>query len=327
MKGRGVFFMGSYMFIEINQALERIRNAGWISCSEWPASAEISPSEVDLSESEGRLFRATPADEMDVERLQSLARTAGLELAIEHYPVIDSTNRLLMQRGRIDPTVNALVVCDYQFAGRGRRGRQWVSPYARCLAFSYAYPSSKSLHELGGLSCVVGLAVLDALAELGVADARLKWPNDVWIEASKLAGILVELVNHGPSTMVVIGLGVNIALKPAERAAVDQPIVDLRSRGVTVDRNSLLMGFVQKMVAYLEHFEQSGFEAFRSAFDTVHLLHQQDVVVHSAAEGASALTRGRVKGVGDSGQLLIQTLSGLEEILGGEVSLRPADNK
>ena len=90
--------MGPHMFVEVNQALERIRATGWLNSSEWPTSAQISPAEVDLSESEGRLFRDTPADEMDVERLDGLARLAGLELAIEHYPVIDSTNRLLMQR-------------------------------------------------------------------------------------------------------------------------------------------------------------------------------------------------------------------------------------
>jgi biotin-(acetyl-CoA carboxylase) ligase len=86
------------------------------------------------------------------------------------------------------------------------------------------------------------------------------------------------------------------------------------------------MAFVAKMASYLRHFERSGFEAFRSAFDAVHLLHQRDVVVHSATEGKSPLTHGRVEGVGGSGQLLIRTPRGLEEMLGGEVSLRPADH-
>ncbi len=232
-----------------------------------------------------------------------------------------------MQRVRVDSADTTLMVCDYQCAGRGRRGRHWISPYARSLAFSYAHTSSKALHELGGLSCVVGLAVLDVLVELGVEDGRLKWPNDVWIEASKLAGILVELANNGSSTVVIVGVGLNVALKPEERAAVDQPIIDLRSRGVILDRNSLLMLFVQKIVAYLEHFEKTGFAAFLSAFDAVHLLHQREVVVHSAITGETASTRGRVVGVGDSGQLIIETPRGVEELLGGEVSLRPAENR
>ena len=247
--------MGSFMFVEINQALEKIRNVGWISRFEWPTNAEISPSEVDLSESEGRLLRSVPADELDVAKMQSLAQAAGLDLAIEYFPVIDSTNRLLMRRMRVESADTTLMVCDYQCAGRGRRGRHWVSPYARSLAFSYAHTSSKALHELGGLSCVVGLAVLDVLVELGVKDGRLKWPNDVWIEASKLAGILVELANNGSSTLVIVGVGLNVALKPEERALVDQPIVDLRSRGVILDRSTLAILFVQKIVSYLEHFE------------------------------------------------------------------------
>ena len=317
--------MGSFMFVEINQALEKIRNVGWISRSEWPTNAEISPSEVDLSESEGRLLRSVPADELDVAKMQSLAQAAGLDLAIEYFPVIDSTNQLLMRRIRVESADTTLMVCDYQCAGRGRRGRHWVSPYARSLAFSYAHTSSKALHELGGLSCVVGLAVLDVLVELGVKDGRLKWPNDVWIEASKLAGILVELANNGSSTVVIVGVGLNVALKPEERALVDQPIADLRSRGVILDRSTLVILFVQKIISYLEHFEKSGFAAFRSAFDAMHLLHQQHVVVHSAIAGESTGARGRVAGVGDSGQLLLETSKGVEELLGGEVSLRPAE--
>ena len=326
LTGSGRFLMGSFMFVEINQALEKIRNVGWISRSEWPDSAGIRPSEADLSESEGRLLRTVPADELDLVTLQNLAQTAGFELGIEHFPVIDSTNRQLMERVRDDRAGTTLMVCDYQYAGRGRRGRHWISPYARSLAFSYAHSSSKALHELGGLSCVVGLAVLDVLGDLGVEDGRLKWPNDVWIEASKLAGILVELANHGSSTVAVIGVGLNVALTPEERAGVDQPIIDLRSRGVILDRNRLLMLFVRKIVGYLEHFEQSGFAAFRSAFDAVHLLHQRDVVVHPASVSATTPKRGRVVGVGNRGQLRIETAKGVEDLLGGEVSLRPAEN-
>ena len=123
LAGSGRFFMGPVMFVEINQALEKIRNVGWISRSEWPTNAEISPSEVDLSESEGRLLRSVPADELDVAKLQSLAQAAGLDLAIEYFPVIDSTNRLLMRRMRVESADTTLMVCDYQCAGRGRRGR------------------------------------------------------------------------------------------------------------------------------------------------------------------------------------------------------------
>ena len=319
--------MGSFMFAEINQALARIRENGWINSSEWPVGAEISPSAVDLTDSEGRLFRELPADEMDAEKLQTLARMAGLELEIECCPVIDSTNRLLMQRAKVESRIDRLIVCDYQFSGRGRRGRQWISPYARSLAFSYARDSDKALHELGGLSCVVGLAVVDVLTELGVAEAGLKWPNDVWLEGSKLAGILVELVNRGSSTAMIIGVGINVALEPEERALVDQPIADLRSSGITMDRNNLIMTFLPKLMAYLDHFERHGFEPFMPAYDAAHLLHQQDVVVYAATAPEPSLTWGRAVGIGGAGQLCIETATGLEEVIGGEVSLRPANGK
>ena len=94
-----------------------------------------------------------------------------------------------------------------------------------------------------------------------------------------------------------------------------------------MDRNNLLMTFLPKLTAYLDHFEKHGFEPFMPAFDAAHLLHQQDVVVYAATVPEPRLTRGRAVGIGRSGQLWIETTTGLEEVIGGEVSLRPANGK
>ena len=312
------------MFSEINQALETVRRKGGLALKDWPKNAEVSPAEVGLIELDGRLIREFPVDAMDAQRLQQQAQALDLKLAVESYSVIDSTNRQLMQRARSEKISGTLLTCDYQCSGRGRRGRHWISPFGRNLAFSYAHSSGKALHQLGGLSCVVGLAIVDVLSDLGVVNPALKWPNDVWIKGKKLAGILVELASQGTSTQTVIGVGLNMALRPEDKALIDQPVIDLRTCGVDIDRNSLLMELMKKLLAYLEHFERKGFAPFIDAFDAVHALHQQPVVIRTAGSQESTDTYARALGVGAFGQLMIEGQNGTKELFGGEVSLRPA---
>lgn len=312
------------MYAEINQALETLRQNGSLLSTEWPEGALVTPAELDLVEQGGRLVRVEQVEELDLAYLRQAAENFGLEALIEYYPVVDSTNRLLVQRAKSEVLSNFLVTCDYQHAGRGRRGRNWVSPYARNLAFSFAHCSGKALHELGGLSCVVGLAITDVLADLGISNPTVKWPNDVWIEGKKLAGVLVELITQGDRTQVVIGVGLNVAFTAAERSLIDQPVIDLVSCGIHKARNDLLIEVANKLAIYLEHFEKNGFTPFIPAFNAVHALHQQQVIVHRNSENQGSATVGRAIGVGASGQLLLETGEETIELLGGEVSLRPA---
>lgn len=312
------------MLSEINQILEIVRKDGSVASAKWPMTATLTPADVGLVERAGRYIRAQSIEEIDPVTLQKTSQKLGLKLTIEHHPVVGSTNRMLMQRGTLEDIGGLLITCDYQHAGRGRRGRSWVSPYARNLAFSFAHRSQKPLSELGGLSCVVGIATVDALTEAGVSDLKLKWPNDLWVNGKKLAGILVELASKGPNTLVVIGIGINMALTRQERSLIDQPVTDLNSSGVKGGRSDLLMKIMQKLIGYLEHFEKTNFADFISAFNALHVLHQQPVVVHPVVEHGNTEILGRVVGVGVSGQLIVDTKVGPMEFLGGEVSLRPA---
>ena len=320
----GAFFYGFFMYAEINQALESLRRNGALPCTEWPKGAPVAPKDLDLVERRGEWVRVDQVEELDLAYLRRIAKDLSLEVEIEYFPVVGSTNRMLVERAGSEELSNVLLTCDYQHAGRGRRGRNWISPYARNLAFSFGHRSEKALHELGGLSCVVGLAITDALADLGLSNPNVKWPNDVWMEGNKLAGVLVELINSGVGTQVVIGVGLNVALTDAERMQIDQPVIDLVSCGIKRARNDLLIDVVGKVTSYLEHFENNGFAPFIEAFNAVHALHQKQVSVHRAGKNQDPTTLGRVVGLGASGQLLVETIDGVIELLGGEVSLRPA---
>lgn len=131
-----------------------------------------------------------------------------------------STNADVAAAARTGAPEGLVVAADEQTAGRGRLGRSWGTPPRAALAVSVLLrPAPVATAHWGWLPLLTGLAVLDAVHVTGV-DARLKWPNDVLVADRKLAGILAERV-CGPGRDcgdggVVIGVGINVSLTPAE---------------------------------------------------------------------------------------------------------------
>src|SRR5438874_613698 len=116
-----------------------------------------------------------------------------------------STNAVLLAEGKPD----VLLVAEEQTAGRGRRGRRWYSAPGAGVTFSLSAAIRRPAREFAGLSLVAGVGAARALRALGVAQAALKWPNDLVVGGAKLGGILVETRSHGRATHAVIGIGLN----------------------------------------------------------------------------------------------------------------------
>src|SRR5690606_9561910 len=120
----------------------------------------------------------------------------GLRLLNWHlhlYDSLDSTNAEALRLLQAQTAIPLVVLAEAQTAGRGRRGRTWVSPAAQNLYLSLAYRITGGMQQLSGLSLVAGLAVKDALHRIGIAGVGLKWPNDVYVGGKKIAGVLLEL--------------------------------------------------------------------------------------------------------------------------------------
>ena len=145
--------------------------------------------------------------------------TSPWPVSINHS--LDSTNAEALRAVDRGATAPFVVLAERQTAGRGRRGRQWVSPFAENIYYSLVLRMDGGMRQLEGLSLVVGLAVLSALREVGVSDVGLKWPNDVLVNNKKIAGILLELVGDPADVChVVLGIGINVNMKVASE--VDQ---------------------------------------------------------------------------------------------------------
>ena len=154
----------------LNAWIEDLAAKGARPLEQWP-DADIAPSDLGFEVREGRVLWPPAIDLIDA----AVLTEAFPELHTSVRHVIGSTNTHLQ---RLNTAAHSLCIAEYQAGGRGRRGRTWVSPYARNLAVSLGLPTTKPLQELGGLSLVVGLALVAALRTFGVAPG-LKWPNDV----------------------------------------------------------------------------------------------------------------------------------------------------
>ena len=240
------------------------------------------------------------------------------DLAIQ--PAIDSTNTALLGRAATAPIDGCVLTAEVQTAGRGRRGREWLSPFGRNLAVSIGLRSNRPPPQLGALSLVVGLAVRQALLAVGLDDVELKWPNDVLLHGRKLAGILIELVRATAPVEVVIGIGVNVGCRAMVAARVDQSVADVAEQIERPLRNELLANVLNQVVAAGERFERLGFDAFRTAWQDAH--RYQDKAVEVTMPGAAETVFGTVLGITHEGALRLRTAGGVREFNAGEVTVR-----
>jgi BirA family biotin operon repressor/biotin-[acetyl-CoA-carboxylase] ligase len=145
-------------------------------------------------------------------------------LDLEIHRVTQSTNDVVMQRLTEGQSTAILCAAEMQTAGKGRRGRQWISPFGRNVYLTYGRFVGRQLSELGGLSLVVGMVVVDVLRSLGLEQVGLKWPNDILLGGGKLGGILMELrAADARGVGLVGGVGLNLALRAEEASSIDQP--------------------------------------------------------------------------------------------------------
>lgn len=277
---------------------------------------------LELESIKGRGYRLTqPLELLARERIAALAGPLLSELEVHEQ--IDSTNRLALTRAQEGRGRGHVIVAEQQSAGRGRRGRQWVSPFGRNIYCSAIWEFDGGAAALEGLSLAVGVAVAQALADIGVCEVGLKWPNDVVWGGRKLAGILLEMVGDAAGRcQVVIGIGINVAMSGSgEAGQIDQPWVDVQTAlGAPASRNALLGALLARLLPAVQRFEREGFAALRDDWSALDSFRGRDVVVHLGER----LVLGVAAGVSGSGALLVDTDQGRQEFHGGEVSLRLA---
>ena len=259
-------------------------------------------------------------DLLDLNKIREYLKSA-LPLELVLFTQIDSTNSYLMRHK--SPAMH-VCLAEAQNAGRGRRGRVWVSPFAQNVYCSVGWGFEGGVAALEGLSLVAGLVIVRVLQRFGVADLGLKWPNDVLYRDQKLAGVLIEMTGDPAGyCQVVIGVGINVAMGEDQHPAITQPWVDLRSileqQGLAlISRNLLVAALIDELLSVLVSYSQTGFAGYCVEWQSLNVHAGQMVQLHNG----SAIHRGRCLGVSEAGALVLETTQGREIFHGGEISLR-----
>lgn len=257
------------------------------------------------------------------QQIKAFALRLGDELpniTVKH--VIPSTNDYLLEQVRAGkPLENGqIVVAECQSAGRGRRGRTWVSPFGSHIYFSMHWQLD-GIQQAMGLSIAVGIAVREAIQSVVTSEVKVKWPNDLLIERQKIAGILVELEGQtdGPCS-VVIGVGINVNMPQIQGDEIDQPWTDMNTHAnVPVDRNALVATLICQMKQQLVEFEQQGLQNATAHWNQHDCYYDQPIEL--------IMGNRRLYGIGkgidlQGGIVLDEEGIGEKAYYGGEISLR-----
>ena len=251
---------------------------------------------------------------------QELLRSHIPDVNIIVEPVIDSTNQYMLER---ISNLNSGDTClaEYQSAGRGRRGRQWLSPFGCNLYLSMYWKLEQGPAAAMGLSLVVGIIIAETLNKLSQNKIKVKWPNDLYMNDKKLAGILVELTGKtGDAAHIVIGIGINIGMdNNHDSHIINQAWASLNDEIKDIERNKLSINLIQELRTSLILFENEGLKPFIERWFELDNFINRNIKL---LIGNDIIT-GVDKGINDQGALLLQKENGeIVPYIGGEISLR-----
>ncbi len=269
---------------------------------------------VDIFSVQGKGYKLAGSMQLlNQQRLQS-----EVSVPVELIPVIGSTNQHLMDRIGLLQS-GSVCIAEYQSQGRGRRGREWVSPFGCNLYLSMYWRLESGMAGAMGLSLVVGVAIVEALEKLGIEGIKLKWPNDLYYQDKKLAGILVEMSGQaGAAAHLVIGMGMNLKMA-TNTQGITQPwscLVDAVEHDI--DRNQLAITLINTLKTALSEYEITGMQGFVERWNRLDNYLGREIRLIMGEREVVGIS----SGINEQGAVLINTDNGLETYIGGEISLR-----
>jgi BirA family transcriptional regulator, biotin operon repressor / biotin---[acetyl-CoA-carboxylase] ligase len=238
--------------------------------------------------------------------------------AIAYHETIDSTNRVAKDLAATGAAEGALVLAEEQTAGRGRRGRSWLSPGKENLLFSVLLRPALPADRVFLLTMILSLSAMEAVKSLSGFLPGIKWPNDLYGGMKKLGGILTEFsVREREVEWVVLGLGLNVNRLPKEFSGQSTSV--LQQTGVRLSRNHLLAEILKGLDAAYQEVLSGNVEPFYRRWNEACFILGKRVEIESH--------RGRIFGralrIELDGALTVETEEGaLRRFVAGDVSLR-----
>lgn len=203
-----------------------------------------------------------------------------------------------------------ICIAETQTHGKGRLNRKWYSPFGKNIHISFLLPFQGDISELSGLSLVVALAVCNAIEEIYSLGNRLtiKWPNDILIDSSKIAGILIETQGESNGFCnVIIGVGINVNMTEVNKKEISQDWISLQSiTGHYQDRNKICISVINSMLEYFNRFVKFGLEIFADEWNTKDYLLKKPIKIKSGGTDYS----GQGSGINSFGHLTVELNNG-----------------
>ncbi|MEO3790374.1 biotin--[acetyl-CoA-carboxylase] ligase [Nonomuraea sp. B10E15] len=234
---------------------------------------------------------------------RALVRPGSLWTGVTVVESTGSTNADLAGAAKEGAREGSVLVAEAQAAGRGRLGRSWSAPPRSGLTFSILLRPHVPLASQGWLTLLYGVAAASAVRRLAEVDVRLKWPNDLLVGERKLAGVLAERADDA----VVIGMGLNVSLKPDEL-----PVETATSLGIEqaacLDRDPLLRAVLREVESHYHDWVDAKGDAEASGLRSAYLATSATVgrQVRVELPGDQALT-GRASGIDQWGHLQVES--------------------
>ena len=262
------------------------------------------------------------ANEINKEIILQLLEQGLFPGGVHLFDSIDSTNDWSLDELKQGREPAFVCIADHQSKGRGRRGRHWLSPAGANIYLSLAWHFELPVGKLGVLSLAQGVAVIKALAKIGINNAWLKWPNDVLINDEKIAGVLIETsAVRANSCNAVIGIGLNYRMPENIMPETGMRWTDLAHSNCASlpDRNKLIAVLLNEAVNMCRLYQQNTTAIVSDIRSELEVLNSRDVSLH--LDNGDQLA-GTVIGVNEMGELRV-LVDGKEHVFNSaDVSLK-----
>jgi BirA family transcriptional regulator, biotin operon repressor / biotin---[acetyl-CoA-carboxylase] ligase len=280
--------------------------------------------EIEAAPRRGYLLHSEPPLVLPA-MVEARLASGSLGLPLYYFPEIDSTNLEARRRAEAGAPHGACLVAEHQSEGRGRLDRRWRSPRGTALLFSLILRPELELGRIFALNNLVSLALCRALEKHGGLTPAIKWPNDVYLDGKKLAGVLTEFTSRAEAVdHAVVGVGLNVNQPPSWLESLDQPGISLKAAtGHAWRRAELLAWILEEMTALYWQFVDGNSQELTEEYASRSLILGLEVTVR---EGL-AQRRGRAMGFAPSGALLLEENGEVSPIHHGDVSLLAWEGK
>ena len=276
--------------------------------------------EIEAQQNKGYRLMAAP-DLMTEAEIKSLMHTEWVAKEVLYFDTIDSTNTKAQELAEKGYPSGTLVVADKQESGKGRRGRNWVSPSGTGIFMTLMIKPDINPNNASMLTLVAALAVAKAITSVTGEEALIKWPNDIVVNGKKVCGILTEMnaqfdyINH-----IVVGIGINV-----HNESFPEEISQMAS-SLMIEAGGKRFHRAQIIAETMSYFEQY-YDTFLKTQDLSALVREYDELLVNMNKAVRVLDPkepfdGKAMGITPKGELIVDTWESRKLVSSGEVSVR-----